>query len=340
MTGNQPNWPKEVIQIQIQYLLDTAIYEISNSSDIGSLDTTRVKYLGRKGLVAEKMNLIRNCSIENRPSIGSAINKVKKIISIQIEEKKVDLEQRTLDERVRSEMLDVSLPGRNVKIGSLHPVTLTVRCIEDFFNKLGFESKSGPEIEDAYHNFDALNIPIHHPARSSNDTFWLDSNRLLRTQTSSVQIRTMKNSEIPIRVIAPGRVYRNDNDSTHTPMFHQIEGLAVDKGTNFSHLKALLVDFLDYFFDKDVQTRFRSSYFPFTEPSAEVDILGKNGIWLEVLGCGMVHPNVLQHAGIDSELYTGFAFGLGVERLAMLRYGFEDIRKLFENDLRFLSQFR
>jgi phenylalanyl-tRNA synthetase alpha chain len=227
-----------------------------------------------------------------------------------------------------------------VKTGSLHPVTLTIGYIEDFFNKLGFESKSGPEVEDAYHNFDALNIPDHHPARSSHDTFWLDSTRLLRTQTSSVQIRTMRNSKTPIRVIAPGRVYRNDHDSTHTPMFHQVEGLVVDKGTSFSQLRALLVDFLDYFFDEKVQTRFRSSYFPFTEPSAEVDILGDNSIWLEVLGCGMVHPNVLQRVGIDSELYTGFAFGLGVERLAMLRYGFGDLRKLFENDLRFLSQFR
>ena len=224
--------------------------------------------------------------------------------------------------------------------GGLHPVTRTIERIETFFGELGFSVESGPEIEDDYHNFDALNIPAHHPARADHDTFWFDAKRLLRTQTSGVQIRTMKDKQPPIRIIAPGRVYRNDYDQTHTPMFHQTEGLIVDTDISFTNLKGTLHDFLNHFFEEEVQVRFRPSYFPFTEPSAEVDVMGKNGKWLEVLGCGMVHPNVLRNVGIDPDIYSGFAFGMGMERLTMLRYGVSDLRAFFENDLRFLKQFK
>ena len=241
---------------------------------------------------------------------------------------------------MEKEKVDVSLPGRKVEIGGLHPVTITIERVTKFFSELGFSVESGPEIESDYYNFDALNIPKHHPARADHDTFWFNPELLLRTQTSGVQIRTMEKKQPPIRIMAPGRVYRNDYDQTHTPMFHQIELLYVDKNANFTELKGLLHDFLRAFFEEDLQVRFRPSYFPFTEPSAEVDVMGKNGKWLEVLGCGMVHPNVLRNVGIDPNEYSGFAVGMGVERLTMLRYNVTDLRAFFENDLRFLKQFK
>lgn len=254
--------------------------------------------------------------------------------------KKNTLELDALNKQLESEKIDVSLTGRREGTGGLHPVTITVNRIVKFFSELGFKVENGPEIENDYYNFDALNIPAHHPARADHDTFWFDASRLLRTQTSGVQIRTMEKQQPPLRIIAPGRVYRNDYDQTHTPMFHQVELLYIDKKANFTELKGLLHEFLQNFFEEDLQVRFRPSYFPFTEPSAEVDVMGKNGKWLEVLGCGMVHPNVLRNVGIDPNEYLGFAAGMGVERLAMLRYNVTDLRSFFENDLRFLKQFK
>jgi len=242
--------------------------------------------------------------------------------------------------KLEKERIDVSLPGSKTETGGLHPVTITINRVTKFFSELGFSVETGPEIESDYYNFDALNIPKHHPARADHDTFWFNPELLLRTQTSGVQIRTMEKMQPPIRIMAPGRVYRNDYDQTHTPMFHQIELLYVDKKANFTELKGLLHDFLRAFFEEDLQVRFRPSYFPFTEPSAEVDVMGKNGKWLEVLGCGMVHPNVLRNVGIDPNEYSGFAVGMGVERLTMLRYNVTDLRSFFENDLRFLKQFK
>ena len=254
--------------------------------------------------------------------------------------KKELLEQAALNAQLSQEKIDVSLPGRKTELGGLHPVSITIERVVKFFANLGFTVEVGPEVESDYYNFDALNIPAHHPARADHDTFWFDAQRLLRTQTSGVQIRTMEKMRPPIRIMAPGRVYRNDYDQTHTPMFHQIELLYVDKHANFTELKGLLHDFLRAFFEEDLQVRFRPSYFPFTEPSAEVDVMGKNGKWLEVLGCGMVHPNVLRNVGIDPNEYSGFAVGMGVERLTMLRYNVTDLRSFFENDLRFLKQFK
>jgi phenylalanyl-tRNA synthetase alpha chain len=249
------------------------------------------------------------------------------------------LQTQELNQKLAGETIDVTLPGRGQSRGGLHPVTRTINRIESFFNELGFSVKTGPEVEDGFHNFDALNIPANHPARADHDTFYFNPDVMLRTQTSGVQIRTMEVEEPPLRIISPGRVYRNDYDQTHTPMFHQVEGLMVDKNVSFAELKGILHDFLNNFFEQDLQVRFRPSYFPFTEPSAEVDVMGKNGKWLEVLGCGMVHPNVLKAVNIDPEIYTGFAFGMGVERLTMLRYEVNDLRAFFENDLRFLKQF-
>ena len=248
------------------------------------------------------------------------------------------LENARLDALIESVRFDITLPGRGQRSGGLHPITQTLERIEDLFTQIGFEIVEGPEIEDDYHNFEALNIPAQHPARAMHDTFYFNNNLLLRTHTSSVQIRVMKKGKPPFRFIAPGRVYRCDSDMTHTPMFHQVEGLLVDEHVTFTELKGLLVDFLEHFFDRELQIRFRPSYFPFTEPSAEVDIMGENG-WLEILGCGMVHPNVLANVGIDAEKYTGLAFGMGVERMAMLYYGVDDLRLFFDNDLRFLEQF-
>ena len=259
---------------------------------------------------------------------------------IVVNAKKAEWEQAELNAKLEKERIDVSLPGRKTETGGLHPVTITINRVTKFFSELGFSVETGPEIESDYYNFDALNIPKHHPARADHDTFWFNPELLLRTQTSGVQIRTMEKMQPPIRIMAPGRVYRNDYDQTHTPMFHQIELLYVDKKANFTELKGLLHDFLRAFFEEDLQVRFRPSFFPFTEPSAEVDIMRQNGKWLEVLGCGMVHPSVLRNVGIDPEEYSGFAVGMGVERLTLLRYNVTDLRSFFENDLRFLKQFK
>jgi len=311
---------------------------IEAAADAGALDQVRVQYLGKKGVMTEQMKALGALPAEEKPKAGQAINQAKQQILGAINARKVALQEAELNARLAQETLDVTLPGRANEMGGLHPVTRTINRIQTFFGELGFEVKQGPEVEDDFHNFDALNIPAHHPARADHDTFYFNPSLMLRTQTSGVQIRTMEKQKPPIRIMSPGRVYRNDYDQTHTPMFHQVEGLLVDEKVSFSELKGILHDFLRNFFEQDLQVRFRPSYFPFTEPSAEVDVLGKNG-WLEVLGCGMVHPNVLRSVGIDPEQYCGFAFGMGVERLTMLRYGVTDLRAFFENDLRFLKQF-
>ncbi|NHB86731.1 phenylalanine--tRNA ligase subunit alpha [Photorhabdus tasmaniensis] len=321
-------------------LVANAKAAIEDAQDVAALDLVRVEYLGKKGHLTLQMSSLRDLPAEERPAAGAVINQAKQEVQEVLNARKEKLETALLNFRLAAEKIDVSLPGRRMENGGLHPVNRTIERIETFFGELGFSVESGPEIEDDYHNFDALNIPAHHPARADHDTFWFDAKRLLRTQTSGVQVRTMHNQQPPIRVIAPGRVYRNDYDQTHTPMFHQVEGLIIDRGISFTNLKGTLHDFLTNFFEEDLQVRFRPSYFPFTEPSAEVDVMGKNGKWLEVLGCGMVHPNVLNNVGLDPEIYSGFAFGMGVERLTMLRYGVTDLRAFFENDLRFLKQFK
>ncbi|ABR74780.1 phenylalanine--tRNA ligase subunit alpha [Actinobacillus succinogenes] len=307
---------------------------------IEALENFRVEYFGKKGHFTQLMQGLRDVLPEERPAMGAKINEAKQTVLEILNAKKEQIEQAALNVKLEQERIDVSLPGRKVEAGGLHPVSITIGRVTKFFSELGFSVESGPEIESDYYNFDALNIPKHHPARADHDTFWFNPELLLRTQTSGVQIRTMEKKQPPIRIMAPGRVYRNDYDQTHTPMFHQIELLYVDKNANFTELKGLLHDFLRAFFEEDLQVRFRPSYFPFTEPSAEVDVMGKNGKWLEVLGCGMVHPNVLRNVGIDPNEYSGFAVGMGVERLTMLRYNVTDLRSFFENDLRFLKQFK
>ncbi|MCE2595193.1 phenylalanine--tRNA ligase subunit alpha [Motilimonas cestriensis] len=320
-------------------LIATAIKAIETVTDAAELDQIRVEYLGKKGIMTEQMKLLGSLPNDQKPAAGQAINQAKQAIQQALSQRKSSIELAALNEKLAAEKIDVSLPGRANLPGNIHPVTRTIDRICEFFGELGFEVKTGPEVEDDYHNFDALNIPAHHPARADHDTFYFNPKLVLRTQTSGVQIRTMEVEKPPIRIISPGRVYRNDYDQTHTPMFHQVEGLLVTENASFAELKGILHDFLRNFFEEDLQVRFRPSYFPFTEPSAEVDVLGKNG-WLEILGCGMVHPNVLKSVGIDPEVYSGFAFGIGVERLTMLRYGVNDLRSFFENDLRFLKQFK
>ncbi len=326
----------------LEQLTEKAKSELKELQEKGAeaLENFRVEYFGKKGHFTQLMQGLRNVAVEERPAIGAKINEAKQAVLDILNEKKAQIEQAVLNAQLEKERIDVSLPGRKVEIGALHPVSRTIERVVKFFSELGFSVESGPEIESDYYNFDALNIPKHHPARADHDTFWFNPELLLRTQTSGVQIRTMENRKPPIRIMAPGRVYRNDYDQTHTPMFHQIELLFVDKKANFTELKGLLHDFLRTFFEEDLQIRFRPSYFPFTEPSAEVDVMGKNGKWLEVLGCGMVHPNVLREVGIDPNEYSGFAVGMGVERLTMLRYNVTDLRSFFENDLRFLKQFK
>ena len=336
----------------INTILDQAKASIAAAKSLKELDDLRVKFLGKKGELTALLKGLGKLSKEERPKMGEAINQAKVKLQNLLTDRKNHLETLELEKRLLKEKIDVSLPGRNVEMGGLHPVTITLNRIQSLFAKNGFEVETGPEIEDDFHNFTALNIPEHHPARAMHDTFYFDENTVLRTHTSPVEIRTMENKKPPLRIIAPGRVYRCDSDITHTPMFHQVEGLIVDKDANFAQLKGLLIDFLRAYFEKeDLQVRFRPSYFPFTEPSAEADIecviCGGEGCrvckktgWLEVLGCGVVHPNVLNSVDIDAEEYTGLAFGMGVERLAMLRYGVNDLRLFFENDIRFLRQFK
>jgi phenylalanyl-tRNA synthetase alpha chain len=335
----------------LQNLLQQASHSISQSGDMAALDAVRVGYLGKKGELTAQLKNLGQLPAEERPAAGQAINQVKVQIQELLETRKAVLSDLAIASRLQSETIDISLPGRRSGAGGLHPVTLTMNRIDKMFGKLGFDVAEGPEVEDDFHNFEALNIPKHHPARAMHDTFYFDDGRLLRTHTSPVQIRVMENQEPPLRVIAPGRVYRCDSDLTHTPMFHQVEGLLVDVDVSFSVLKGTLEEFLQMFFEQDdLKTRFRPSYFPFTEPSMEVDIscvmcagegcrVCSHTGWLEVIGCGMVHPEVFRHTGVDSEKYTGYAFGMGVERLAMLRYGVNDLRLFFDNDLRFLQQF-
>ncbi|UBR43642.1 phenylalanine--tRNA ligase subunit alpha [Aeromonas veronii] len=325
---------------QLEEVVGQARAEIEGVSDIATLDEIRVKYLGKKGFFTEQMKGLGALSAEERPAAGAVINQAKQQVQDALNERREALEVAVLNQKLAAETIDVSLPGRRIENGGLHPVTRTIERIERLFGEMGFKVARGPEIEDGFHNFDALNIPAHHPARTDHDTFYFNPDLMLRTHTSGVQIRTMQQQQPPIRIIAPGRVYRNDYDMTHTPMFHQVEGLLVDEHASFTELKGILHDFLRNYFEEDLIIRFRPSYFPFTEPSAEVDVMGKNGKWLEVLGCGMVHPNVLRSVGIDPEKYSGFAFGMGVERLTMLRYGVNDLRAFFENDLRFLKQFK
>lgn len=339
------------MQADLELLVEQAKKAISEASDLQVLDQIRVTYLGKKGRITEMMKSLGGISAEERPKAGQLINVAKQAIQQALEGSRQVMEALELNARLASESVDVTLPGRGHTNGGLHPVTRTLERIEALFTQMGFEIAQGPEIEDNFHNFEALNIPESHPARAMHDTFYIDEDTLLRTHTSPVQVRVMKDKEPPLRVIAPGRVYRCDSDLTHTPMFHQVEGLLVDEKVSFADLKGMLDDFLRNFFERELEVRFRPSYFPFTEPSAEADIqcvmCGGKGCrvcshtgWLEVLGCGMVHPEVFSHVGIDNERYTGFAFGMGVERLAMLRYGVNDLRLFFENDLRFLKQFK
>ena len=323
---------------ELEQLLDTALQEVESCTDLLVLDQVRIQYLGRKGRLTAQLKQLGTLPVAERPAAGKAINYAKDSFLQGVIRRRNVLEQKQLQERLTSERLDLTLPGKGQISGGLHPLTLISMEIEDLLAQVGFEVVDGPEIEDDYHNFEALNIPANHPARAMHDTFYFENGLLLRTHTSSVQVRVMHQRKPPIKIIAPGRVYRCDSDMTHTPMFHQVEGLLVDENVSLAQLKGLLEDFIHRFFGRNVQVRFRPSYFPFTEPSAEVDIMGDNG-WLEILGCGMVHPKVLENTGIDSEKYTGFAFGMGVERLAMLKYGIDDLRIFFENDLRFLKQF-
>jgi len=331
-------------------LIDSAQNTIADAADLSQLDKLRVQFLGKKGSLTAQLKQLGKLPPDQRREAGQAINNAKKIVQDAIESRRVTLQAIELEKKLAAERVDVTLPARGQISGGLHPVTQTLQRIQNLFAQVGFSVEEGPEIEDDYHNFIALNIPEHHPARAMHDTFYFDEHTLLRTHTSPVQIHVMQERQPPLKIIAPGRVYRRDSDLTHTPMFHQVEGLMIDTDVTFADLKGILDDFLKQFFEQDLQVRFRPSYFPFTEPSAEVDVqcvscggkgcrvCGHNG-WLEVLGCGMVHPNVFQHVDIDTEKYTGFAFGMGVERLAMLRHGVNDLRLFFENDLRFLRQF-
>ena len=323
----------------VDELVREAQASIAAAESLDELDGVRVRFLGRQGRMTAELKALGALAPELRPAAGKRLNDGKQAIRRALDARREALSSDVLRSKLESGRLDVTLPGRGQSSGGLHPVTRTIERIASLFRTIGFEVVEGPEIEDDYHNFEALNIPAHHPARAMQDTFYFPDGRLLRTHTSPVQIRVMQSRRPPLRIIAPGRVYRCDSDQTHTPMFHQVEGLMVGEGVSFAHLKGILHDFLRHFFEADdLEVRFRPSYFPFTEPSAEVDIRGERG-WLEVLGSGMVHPKVLENCGIDSERHTGFAFGMGVERLAMLRYGVDDLRSFFENDLRFLGQF-
>jgi phenylalanyl-tRNA synthetase alpha chain len=335
----------------IDSLLKEFDKDLASIESLNQLNDLKVQCLGKKGSITSLLQSLGSFSKEERPAQGKKINIAKQSIVKQLNSKKDYFENIERDKVLQQESVDITLEGRNIEKGSLHPVTLTLNRINKILGQLGFEVAQGPEIEDDYHNFEALNIPAHHPARAMHDTFYLEDGHVLRTHTSPVQVRVMENNKPPFKITAPGRVYRCDSDLTHTPMFHQVEGLYVDKNVTFSHLMKHLEEFLHIFFEKDdLKIRFRPSYFPFTEPSAEADMecvmCGGDGCrvcshtgWLEILGCGMVHPNVFKSVGIDSDVYSGYAFGMGVERLTMLYYGINDLRLFFENDYRFLKQF-
>jgi phenylalanyl-tRNA synthetase alpha chain len=336
--------------IDLDALVAAAAGDIALANELADLEQIRVRLLGKKGEITQLLKALGAMDAEARRAAGAKINSAKETLQNQLEARKTELESAALAKRLSSNALDVTLPGRGQSTGGLHPITRVRRRIETLFRQAGFEVADGPEIEDDWHNFEALNIPANHPARAMHDTFYFPDGRLLRTHTSPVQVRVMEQQRPPLRIIVPGRVYRCDSDMTHTPMFHQVEGLVVDETTTFANLKSILHEFMQGLFEREVGIRLRPSYFPFTEPSAEVDIscvacggkgcrVCKNTGWLEVAGCGMVHPNVLRAVEIDPERYTGYAFGMGVERLTMLRYNVQDIRMYFENDLRFLGQF-
>ena len=336
--------------MDIENILKRGQEATANAADLRALDDVRVAYLGKKGELTSLLKSLGQVDASERPQVGAKINEAKVALQQDLATRKAALEEAALSASLLAEQVDVSLPGRRPSTGGLHPVTQAMYRIEEIFTDAGYEVVSGPEVENDYYNFEALNIPSHHPARAMHDTFYFGDGTLLRTHTSPSQVHTMEKQAPPIRVICPGRVYRRDSDLTHSPMFHQVEGLVVDEGISFADLKGTVIDFLQRFFEKDLEVRFRPSYFPFTEPSAEVDVqcvhcLGKgcrvcsNTGWLEVMGCGMVHPNVLDMANIDTEVYSAFAFGFGGDRLAMLLYEVDDLRLFFENDLRFLRQF-
>lgn len=327
-----------------------ALDEVAASTTLAALDEVRVRWLGKKGVLTEQLKSLGSLAAADRPAAGARINEAKAQVQTAIDAAQAELESKAIEAELAAGRIDVTLPGRGEVRGSVHPVTRARLRIEQIFRRSGFEVASGPEIEDDFHNFEALNIPADHPARAMHDTFYFPDGRLLRTHTSPVQIRELKKGRLPLAMIMPGRVYRCDYDMTHSPMFHQVEGLVVDENVSFSNLKATLQGFLQSFFEKDLKMRLRPSYFPFTEPSAEVDMscvfcdgagcrVCKHTGWLEIAGCGMVHPNVFAAAGVDGERWTGYAFGMGIERLAMLKYGVNDLRLFFESDLRFLKQF-
>jgi phenylalanyl-tRNA synthetase alpha chain len=327
------------MQKELTALLEEAKQAIVKTSDPGAVEQLRVHYLGKKGQLTNLLKSVSDLPVDQRPEAGKIVNQAKQQLQTWLAERDNYLSEKVLTDRLQSETMDVTLPGRGQHNGALHPITQVKLRVIEIFTAMGFEFADGPEVEDDYHNFEALNIPSHHPARDSHDTFFFPNGLLLRTHTSNVQIRTMKKQHPPLRIITIGRVYRCDSDQTHTPMFHQLEGLVIDRQCNMRHLKALLQDFLQRFFETQLEFRFRPSFFPFTEPSAEVDMKRADGAWLEILGCGMVHPQVLKNVNINPEEYSGFAFGLGLDRLAMLFYNIPDLRLLFENDLRMLNQF-
>lgn len=335
---------------ELKDLVQAALQAVADAGDVQGLEQLRVQFLGKKSRISELSKAMGGMDAEARKQFGAELNDARDAVNAALTSRRETLQAAELARKLESERVDVTLPGRGQGLGGLHPVSRVLERIETFFTRVGFQVASGPEVEDDYHNFEALNIPSHHPARAMHDTFYFDARRLLRTHTSPVQIRVMENQQPPIRIVCPGRVYRCDSDLTHSPMFHQVEGLLIDESVSFADLKGVIEEFLREFFEKELAVRFRPSYFPFTEPSAEVDIqcvicnghgcrVCKQTGWLEVLGCGMVHPKVLQNCGIDPERYSGFAFGMGVERFAMLRYGVNDLRLFFDNDLRFLQQF-
>lgn len=342
----------ESLPEHLNALLADARAALASAETTAVVEQLRVQYLGKKGLLTEQLKQLGSIAPEERPRVGQWVNEAKRVLQDELEARKQQLESAARDRKLAGEAIDVTLPGRGLEIGGLHPITRTLQRVEAILMEMGFALAEGPEVEDDFHNFEALNMPANHPARAMQDTFYFDAHTLLRTHTSTVQIRYMESHRPPFRIIAPGRVYRSDApDLTHTPMFHQVEGLMVDENVTFAHLKGVLGEFLQRFFEQSLRVRFRPSFFPFTEPSAEVDIgcvfcegagcrVCKQSGWLEVGGCGMVHPAVFRHVKIDPEKYAGFAFGMGIERLVLLRHGVNDLRLFYENDLRFLRQFR